>query len=238
MAATTAGCGVAQDQRPPRQHVIDEAVAVHVPQVGALAAVDEQRLPAHGPKGAHRRVDPAREKPAEPGCNTVLSSVRSISIGSCIRSCTRSTTRLTAVHRRFGQNAVAQIEDVARAPAGLLPGPARTRFSSSAGGANRAAGSRLPCTATSGPRICPAQIQRGGPIQPDHVSAGRLHQVQQRGACRCRNGWPGRRCLPGPGRWPANRAARTGGNRPGPARRPSCRRAARPARRLPPGPAR
>ena len=54
--------GVAEDQRPPGADVVDVAVAVDVVEIGALAALDEQRLPAHRAEGAHGRIDAAREQ--------------------------------------------------------------------------------------------------------------------------------------------------------------------------------
>ena len=51
--------GVAVDQRPPRADVVDEAVAVDVDQLGALAAVDEDRVAADRAHRAHGRVDAA-----------------------------------------------------------------------------------------------------------------------------------------------------------------------------------
>ncbi len=46
--------GMAEDERPPREDVVHEAVAVHVVEVGPFAAGDEERLAAHGAEGAHR----------------------------------------------------------------------------------------------------------------------------------------------------------------------------------------
>ena len=53
---------MAREQRSEAQHIVDEVIAVHVDEVSALAARDEERIPAHRPKGAHRAVYPAREE--------------------------------------------------------------------------------------------------------------------------------------------------------------------------------
>jgi hypothetical protein len=45
--------GVAVDERAPRAHVVHVAVAVDVDELGALGAVDEDRVAADG---AHRRT--------------------------------------------------------------------------------------------------------------------------------------------------------------------------------------
>ena len=51
--------GVPVDQGPPRADVVDEAIAVDVDQLGALAAVDEDRGAADRSHRAHGRVDAA-----------------------------------------------------------------------------------------------------------------------------------------------------------------------------------
>ena len=51
------GVGVAVDERPPRAHVVDVAVAVDVDELGAVAALDEDRVAADGAHRAHGRVD-------------------------------------------------------------------------------------------------------------------------------------------------------------------------------------
>ena len=50
---------VAEDHRSPGTEVVNVAIAIGVPQIGALAALDKGRLATHGAKGADRRVDPA-----------------------------------------------------------------------------------------------------------------------------------------------------------------------------------
>src|SRR5262249_16227399 len=47
---------VSEDQRPPRPDVIDIFLTVDVPDVGAIATVDERRLPTHRAKCTNRRV--------------------------------------------------------------------------------------------------------------------------------------------------------------------------------------
>ena len=53
---------VAEDQRAPREDVVDVAVAVDVDEVRALAALDEERRAADRAERAHRRADAAREE--------------------------------------------------------------------------------------------------------------------------------------------------------------------------------
>ncbi|OQA43269.1 MAG: hypothetical protein BWY52_01922 [Chloroflexi bacterium ADurb.Bin325] len=53
---------MAEDQRPPREDVIQEAVAVHVVEIGPFPARDEQRVAAHRAERAHRRVHAAGEQ--------------------------------------------------------------------------------------------------------------------------------------------------------------------------------
>jgi hypothetical protein len=48
------GVVVAHDHRAPGQHVVDVALAVHVVEVGAVGAVDEDGRAAHGLEGADR----------------------------------------------------------------------------------------------------------------------------------------------------------------------------------------
>ena len=50
--------GVSQDHGPPRGHVIEIGVAVHVGHRGALRARDEQRMPADRPERTDRAVHP------------------------------------------------------------------------------------------------------------------------------------------------------------------------------------
>ncbi len=50
---------VAEQQRSPGSHVVEERVAIDVIKAGALAARDEERIAADRAEGAHRRVDPA-----------------------------------------------------------------------------------------------------------------------------------------------------------------------------------
>ena len=54
------GGGVAQDQRSPGADVVHVLVAVGVPDVGALAAHDVNRIAAHGAEGPHGGVHSAR----------------------------------------------------------------------------------------------------------------------------------------------------------------------------------
>jgi hypothetical protein len=54
--------GVAEDHGSPGTEVVNVAIAVRVPQICALAALDKGRLATHGTKGAHGRVDPARKQ--------------------------------------------------------------------------------------------------------------------------------------------------------------------------------
>jgi hypothetical protein len=58
------GIGVPEDERPPGHHPVEIAVALRVPDVGALAASSEERLAgAHGPPGPDRGVDAAGDDP-------------------------------------------------------------------------------------------------------------------------------------------------------------------------------
>ena len=50
---------MAEDRGPPRADVINVLVAIHIPHTRALRLVDEERLPAYGPKCPHGRVDAA-----------------------------------------------------------------------------------------------------------------------------------------------------------------------------------
>ncbi len=54
------GMRVAGDHRPPGAHVVDIAPAVGIDEVGALAALEEDRFAADRPEGPYRRVDAAR----------------------------------------------------------------------------------------------------------------------------------------------------------------------------------
>ena len=56
------GVSVPRHERPPREHPVDVAVAVHVDQLRALAACDEYRIAADGAHRADRRVHPTREQ--------------------------------------------------------------------------------------------------------------------------------------------------------------------------------
>ncbi len=53
---------VAKDHGAPGADVVDVALAVGVPEVGALGALHEARRAAHGLEGAHGRVDAARDE--------------------------------------------------------------------------------------------------------------------------------------------------------------------------------
>src|SRR4029079_19371261 len=53
---------VSQRERPPGEHVVNVAIAVHVPQIRALPPRDEARDAADGAKGAHGTIDAARDQ--------------------------------------------------------------------------------------------------------------------------------------------------------------------------------
>ncbi len=53
--------GMSRDERPPREDIVNVAIAVHVEEIGSLAALDEERLSTHSAEGAHGRVHAARE---------------------------------------------------------------------------------------------------------------------------------------------------------------------------------
>ena len=53
---------VAEDERPPRQDVVDVAIPVDVDEVRALAAVDEERRATDRLERAHGRADAARQQ--------------------------------------------------------------------------------------------------------------------------------------------------------------------------------
>ncbi|CFO07559.1 Uncharacterised protein [Bordetella pertussis] len=53
------GMGMAQDGRAPGTDIVDVLLALGVPDVGALRALDEARGPAYGAEGAHGRIDAA-----------------------------------------------------------------------------------------------------------------------------------------------------------------------------------
>ena len=54
--------GVAQDHRPPGADIVDQLVAVHVPDQCPEGAIDHPRRAADCAEGAHRRVDAAGEE--------------------------------------------------------------------------------------------------------------------------------------------------------------------------------
>ena len=58
------GPRVPEQQRPPRLHVVQQAVSVGVLDEGAFAADKERGRAADGAEGPHRRVDPAGDDPA------------------------------------------------------------------------------------------------------------------------------------------------------------------------------
>ena len=58
---------VTEDCRTPRADIVDVFVVVHVPHAGALGALREKRLPAHGAEGAHGRVHAAGNEPQRLG---------------------------------------------------------------------------------------------------------------------------------------------------------------------------
>ena len=61
------GIGVPEDERAPRHHPVDVPVALRVPEVGALAAGGEERLPrTHGSPGADGGVDASRDHRRRP----------------------------------------------------------------------------------------------------------------------------------------------------------------------------
>ncbi len=51
---------MAQDQRPPRQYIVDVPVAILIPQIGAFTPSDEGGLSAHRTKGPYRAVHTSR----------------------------------------------------------------------------------------------------------------------------------------------------------------------------------
>ena len=53
------GMRMAEDGRPPGEDVINQLVAVHVPDMRAFGPVDEERLAAYGAERAHGRVHAA-----------------------------------------------------------------------------------------------------------------------------------------------------------------------------------
>jgi len=53
------GMRVSEDGRPPGKNVINQLVAVHVPDMCALGPVDKKRLAADGAERAHRRIHAA-----------------------------------------------------------------------------------------------------------------------------------------------------------------------------------
>ena len=53
---------VTEDQRAPREHVVDVAVPVDVDEIGALAAIDEERRAAHRLERTDGRADAARQE--------------------------------------------------------------------------------------------------------------------------------------------------------------------------------
>ena len=53
---------VPQGERPPREHVVNVAIAIHVPQIRALPPRDEARDAADGAKGAHGTIDAAGDQ--------------------------------------------------------------------------------------------------------------------------------------------------------------------------------
>jgi hypothetical protein len=57
------GVAVAEDHRAPGTDVVDVALVLCVPHVGADGAGDEARGTANGAEGAHRRVHTARNDP-------------------------------------------------------------------------------------------------------------------------------------------------------------------------------
>src|SRR5207237_6504668 len=55
---------VPQDQRSPRADIVEVPVAVDVDELGAVARLEEDRVPAHRPHCAHRAVHATRYQPA------------------------------------------------------------------------------------------------------------------------------------------------------------------------------
>ena len=53
---------MAQDQRSPRQHVIDVFIAIDIKDVRTLAASDKRRRPANAAKGPYRGIHAARNQ--------------------------------------------------------------------------------------------------------------------------------------------------------------------------------
>jgi hypothetical protein len=54
--------GMSGNQRSPGEHIVNVAIAIHIIKIRTFAAVNEERLPPHGTKGAYRRVHAAREQ--------------------------------------------------------------------------------------------------------------------------------------------------------------------------------
>ena len=48
-----------ENRRSPSEHVIDVVIAIDIPDVRTAGAINEERLPAHRAKGAHRRIHAA-----------------------------------------------------------------------------------------------------------------------------------------------------------------------------------
>jgi hypothetical protein len=51
--------GVTQNHRPPRKHIVDIRVPVHIVEPGAPGMMDEKGVAAHGFEGSHGTVDSA-----------------------------------------------------------------------------------------------------------------------------------------------------------------------------------
>ena len=61
------GMSVSEDVRSPAADVVNQRVAIDIPQPGTLAPVDDQRIAAHGTEGPGRAVDSAGDRLGCPG---------------------------------------------------------------------------------------------------------------------------------------------------------------------------
>ena len=87
---------------------------------------------------------------------------------------------LHVLDRRRGQDAVAEIEDVARPAADRVAGSRRPAGTSAPVGPSSSVGSRLPWIARSWPIRSQASSMRDAPVDADDVAAGVAHVVEDR----------------------------------------------------------
>ena len=90
-----------------------------------------------------------------------------------------STTCSEDARVGLGQDAVAQVEDVAGGVAGRGRGPRGSRPRPPPRCPGTWPGSRLPWTASPGPDPAPGLVERHPPVDPDHGAPGRGHRGQQ-----------------------------------------------------------